>query len=126
MHLRELALVAVGGALGAVLRYSVGRAMGPNADATIPWHTLLVNLTGAFALGLLLVVAARAGWPGWWRPLVGVGLIGGYTTFSTLSLEVVELALHGSGAAAAAYAAGSLALGVAGAATGIALGRVVA
>jgi CrcB protein len=122
-HARDLALVAVGGAFGSVLRYSVGRLMGPQADVTIPWHTLAVNVTGAFAIGLLLVIAAKGGWPGWWRPLIAVGVLGGYTTFSTFSLEVVELALHGRIAASAAYAGGSLAAGVAGCAAGIAVGR---
>lgn len=125
-HTRDIALVAAGGAGGAVLRYLVGRWMGPTADASFPWHTFAVNVTGAFVLGLALVLAARQGWPAWWRPLIGVGLLGGYTTFSTFSLETVELAMHGSWGTAAGYAFGSLAAGLAGAALGIALGRAMA
>lgn len=123
MNYRDLMLVAVGGAIGAALRYLVGRLMGPQADVGIPWHTFLVNVTGAFVLGLLVVLAARGGWPGWWRPFIAVGVLGGYTTFSTYSLETVELALHGRYGAAIAYAAGSLAAGLAGCALGIAVGR---
>ncbi len=123
---KDLALVAAGGALGSASRYLVGKAMGPTADASVPWHTFVVNATGAFVLGLLVVLAARLGWPSWWRPLVAAGLLGGYTTFSTFSLETVELALTGHGGTAAAYAAGSLAAGLAGAALGIWLGRTVA
>lgn len=124
-HLRDILLVAVGGAVGSVARYGVGKLMGPTADSTVPWHTFAVNLTGAFVLGLLIVLAARQGWPGWWRPLVGVGLLGGYTTFSTFSVEVVELALRGAWATAGLYGLGSLVAGVAGAAAGIFLGRAV-
>lgn len=122
----DLAMVAAGGAVGSVLRYLAGKVMGPTADAGVPWHTFAVNVSGAFALGLLVVVAARAGWPAWWRPFVAVGVLGGYTTFSTLSLEAVELALTGRVGTAAAYAAGSLIAGIAGAAAGIAAGRTFA
>jgi CrcB protein len=124
-HLRDIALIALGGAAGSVARYFVGRLMGPQADASIPWHTLAVNVTGAFIIGLLLVLAARLGWPSWWRPLLAVGLLGGYTTFSTFSLEVVELAMRGAWWPAAAYGFGSLAAGVAAAGLGILLGRAV-
>lgn len=118
-----MALVALGGAVGAVARYLVGKAMGPTADSSVPWHTLFVNITGAFVLGLLIVTAARAGWPSWWRPLIAVGVLGGYTTFSTFSLETVELALTGHAGVAAAYAMGSLAAGLLGAWFGVLFGR---
>ena len=123
--MRDVALVATGGAIGAVVRYAVGRIMGPTADASIPWHTLAVNVSGAFTLGILIVLAAKWGWPGWWRPLLAVGVLGGYTTFSTFSVEVVELALHGRYGASIAYALGSLGAGVLAAVTGIAAGRAL-
>lgn len=123
MNFKDMALVALGGAIGSVLRYSVGRVMGPQADTSIPWHTFAVNASGAFAIGLLLVIAARSGWPAWWRPLIAVGILGGYTTFSTFSLEVVELGLRGHFVVAAGYAIGSLSAGIAGCAAGIAIGR---
>jgi len=123
--MRDVLLVAAGGAAGSALRYGIGRAMGPTADAAFPWHTFLINATGAFLIGLLLVAAARLGWPGWWRPLLAVGVLGGYTTFSTFALETVELLLHGSYVTAGVYSLGSLATGVAAAAAGIFLGRAV-
>ena len=123
--LRDVMLVAVGGAAGSALRYGIGRLMGPTADAAFPWHTFLINATGSFAIGLLLVAAARLGWPGWWRPLLALGLLGGYTTFSTFALESVELMLRGSYALAATYSLGSLAVGLAAAAGGIFLGRAL-
>lgn len=123
---KDLLLVALGGALGSSARYLVGKAMGPTSDASVPWHTFAVNASGAFLLALLVVVAARSGWPSWWRPLIAVGVLGGYTTFSTFALEIVELALRGHAATAAAYAAGSLFAGIAGAGLGIAAGRAFA
>jgi CrcB protein len=123
--LRDVLFVASGGALGSALRYGIGRLMGPTADAAFPWHTFLINATGSFAIGLLLVAAARLGWPGWWRPLLAVGVLGGYTTFSTFTLETVELMLRGSYALAGVYALGSLGVGLAAAAAGIFLGRAV-
>jgi fluoride exporter len=125
-HARDVLLIASGGALGAVARHSVGRLVGPSAEGGIPWHTFLVNLTGAFALGLLLALASRHGWPGWWRPLLGVGLLGGYTTFSALSLETADLLLRGSTLTAAAYMGLSAGAAVFGALAGILLGRAVA
>lgn len=123
--MRDLLLVAAGGALGSAARYGAGRLMGPQLTGAVPWHTFLVNATGAFAIGLLLVAAARLGWPGWWRPLLAVGILGGYTTFSTFALETVELALRGSWGVAAAYSFGTLACGLLAAAGGILLGRAV-
>ncbi len=124
-HTRDLLLVAAGGAAGAVLRHSVGRMVGPAPEGAIPWHTLVVNLTGAFALGALLVVAARHGWPGWWRPLLGVGLLGGYTTFSAVSLEAADLLLRGSWGAGLGYLALTGGVAAAGAVSGIAVARLL-
>jgi CrcB protein len=126
MHLqfRDLAAVAAGGAVGAVLRYLVGKAMGPQADASVPWHTFVVNLTGAFVLGALIAVAARHGWPGWWRPFLAVGILGGYTTFSTYAIESVELVLRGQGTLGVAYGFGTVALGMLAGWLGLIVGRL--
>jgi CrcB protein len=123
--LRDVLLVATGGAAGSALRYGIGRLVGTTADAIFPWPTFLINATGSFAIGLLIVAAARLGWPGWWRPLLAVGLLGGYTTFSTFAIETVELMLRGSYGVAGAYALGSLAVGLGAAAGGVLLGRVI-
>ena len=125
-HMRDVLFVALGGAVGSVLRYGVGKVMGPTADAPIPWHTLVVNVSGAFVLGLLIAFAARQGWPGWWRPLLGVGLLGGYTTFSTFALEATEMSLRGTHLTAGLYAIGSVALGMLAAYVGLLSGRAVA
>jgi fluoride exporter len=122
------ALVALGGAVGAWLRYLTGlvwlRAIGPVAATAFPWATLSVNLLGSLAMGLLAGWLARHGHGGeQWRLLLGVGVLGGFTTFSAFSLELVGLAQRGSLAGAALYAALSLAGGVAGLIAGLALAR---
>ena len=125
-HTRDLILIATGGAVGSLARHTVGRLVGPESGSGFPWHTFVVNVSGAFVLGLLLVIAARQGWPGWWRPLLGVGLLGGYTTFSAFSLEAADLILRGNVALAAGYMTASALSAVAGALAGIVLGRAVA
>lgn len=110
--------VALGGALGAVLRYQTGGAvarwLGPSAAAAFPWATLAVNITGSFAMGLLAGCLARHdGAEGWWL-LLGVGLLGGFTTFSAFSLEVLSLIERGAPGLALAYALVSVAAGLAG------------
>ena len=90
-------LVALGGGAGAILRYQAGRALtgllGPAAVATFPWATLFVNIAGSLAMGLLAGWLARHGSAtgDTWRLLIGVGLLGGFTTFSAFSLEMMLL-----------------------------------
>ncbi|RBY80938.1 fluoride efflux transporter CrcB [Geodermatophilus sp. TF02-6] len=96
-------LAALGGAIGALARWGVGTAL-PHSPAGWPWATLLVNLTGCLLLGALYAgLAARSPEPVWVRPLLGVGVLGGYTTYSTFAVEVVELTDAGAGALAAGY-----------------------
>jgi fluoride exporter len=115
--LAATALVAFGGGLGAVLRYHFGRlvlhALGPVAATAFPWATLGVNLIGGLAMGLLAGWLARHGAIGGaggeaWRLALGVGVLGGFTTFSAFTLELVLLTGRGDWAAAAAYATLSL------------------
>jgi CrcB protein len=114
----DVLLVAVGGAAGSAARYLAGlAAAGLSAD--FPWGTLLVNVAGAFILGLAL--GALPAGPG--RLLLGAGFCGGFTTFSAFSAEAVALAERGLVARAGAYAAASVALGLAAAAAGTAVGR---
>lgn len=109
---RNVALVAAGGALGAVARVAVGLYV-PAAQAGWPWGTMVVNLSGALLLGLLLGVVDEFLAGGTWaRPLLGTGILGGYTTFSTLSLEIERLVSAGHAVVAAGYGLSTLAAGL--------------
>ena len=117
----NLLLVAVGGALGAVARYGVGIGAARWLGLGFPWGTLAVNVVGGFAMGWL---AARIG-PEQeaLRLALGVGVLGGFTTFSAFSLETVRLMEHQPGLAAL-YAAASVVLSVGACWLGLYLGRV--
>lgn len=123
---RDIALVAAGGALGAAARWAVGGWLADRLGPGFPWHTLLVNLSGAFLLGLLMGASLDGGWvsPSW-RIFAGTGVLGGYTTFSTLAYESVALLEQGAYVPAALNMFGSGALGIAVAVAGIALGRLL-
>ena len=95
-------LVALGGAIGASLRYGAGLAVGSGA-----WATLLVNVVGSFALGLLTAWGVERNWPSEeaiWL-LVGVGALGAFTTFSTFSRETVYMFMEGETIKAMGYMA---------------------
>ena len=110
-------LVVLGGGIGAWLRFVAGRLVG---SAAFPYATLTVNILGSFAMGLLVGWLARQGGESeGWRLLLGVGVLGGFTTFSAFSLEIVTLAQRGAIGAAAAYAALSLVGGVIGLMAGL-------
>lgn len=121
---KPLLAVIAGGALGTGLRLAVDTAL-PHGGAEFPLGTLLVNLAGAFLLGLLV---ARA-WPvapDWLRAGLGAGLLGSFTTFSALAVSAVELTASGAVGTAIAYLAASLVGGLAAAFLGIRLGSRVA
>ncbi|WDA41610.1 fluoride efflux transporter CrcB [Erythrobacter sp. BLCC-B19] len=112
-------LVAAGGAVGSVLRYHAGRIVSDLAGAgnAFPWGTLAVNVAGSLLMGALVGWYAR-GAPSeaaaeTARLLLGVGLLGGFTTFSAFSAELVTLLHRGQAGLAAGYAAASLIAGAA-------------
>ena len=115
-------LVAVAGALGAVLRYRIGLAVGVR---TCPWATLGVNISGSFLLALVLTGPAVARWPTVTSTAVAVGFLGAYTTFSTFGYETFTLLRDERTAEAAGYVALSLIGGLAATGLGYLAGRAV-
>jgi CrcB protein len=118
--------LALAGGLGAGTRYLVDLWVRPRVSPRLPWSTLLINVTGSFALGLLVGTATGTGTGETWRTVVGSGFLGGYTTFSTASVETAHLVLDRRHAAAAVNAATMLVVSVAAAAGGYALGALAA
>ncbi len=100
-------LVAVGAAVGAPLRYLTDRALRARHDAAFPWGTFAVNVVGSFALGLLTGVASTRA-----HLLLGTGLCGALTTYSTFSYETLKLYEDGAKGYAVLNVAGSLTAGL--------------
>lgn len=100
-----LAVVALGGVIGACARYGAGLLL-PTATGAFPWTTLAVNTLGCAAIGVLMVVITevRAVHP-LVRPFLGTGVLGGFTTFSTYAVDIQRLVHGGRAALAAAYLA---------------------
>ncbi|MGN6301748.1 MAG: fluoride efflux transporter CrcB [Angustibacter sp.] len=104
--------IGAGGAVGAAARWSVSQAA-PTAPGQFPWATFAVNVSGCLALGVLMVFVVDV-WPPrrYVRPFLGVGVLGGYTTFSTYMLETRSLVVGGEEALAMLYLLGSLVAGL--------------
>lgn len=113
--MQTLFLVAAGGATGAVMRYLLGvlavRTMGVGSW---PWGTFMANVLGGLLMGVLIGVLALRGGADQekWRLLLGVGVLGGFTTFSSYSLEIVLMIQRRAYVEAMAYGAGSMALSI--------------
>lgn len=114
-------LVVVGAMVGAPLRYLTDRAVQARHDSLFPWGTFVVNVTGSLILGLLTgAVSAGAAGPHL-QLLIGTGLCGALTTYSTFSYETLRLTEAGAGLYAAANAVASVTAGLAAAFAGVSL-----
>jgi CrcB protein len=119
------ALVGLAGAAGALARYLLGRLIVERAKTIFPWGTLLINVSGAFLIGLLFgltgqkVISTQA------QTILATGFLGGYTTFSTMSWESVQLIKGGNIRQSALYLTANFVPGLLAAALGIALGGVL-
>ncbi|NUS93725.1 MAG: CrcB family protein [Nocardia sp.] len=122
-HGAALAVIAVGGALGALARYGLVTCL-PTPPGGFPWAVLLINVTGSFLLGALMVVITeqRTAHP-LLRPFLGVGVLGGFTTFSTYADDIRALLEGDTALLGAAYLASTLFAAVAACVLGIGLAR---
>jgi len=104
--------IAVGGALGTLARYGIGSLIGVRFANRFPLATLIINISGSFALGFFLTLAGeKVHLPMHWRLAVSVGFVGAYTTFSTFEYETFKLLERGNGLSGLLNAAISLMLG---------------
>ena len=122
----QILYVALGGAIGASLRHLVNVASLKWFGPGFPWGTFTVNILGSLAMGIFVeLLTRRLGGSQELRLFVATGLLGGFTTFSAFSLDVVGLWDRGAASTAVIYAAGSVVLSVAALFAGLALARAI-
>lgn len=118
-------VVAAGGAIGGAARYALNLWL-PTQPGGMPWSTLVENVTGCFMLGALIVFLLDVWRPGrYLRPFLGVGVLGGFTTFSTYTTDTLALIRAHEIPLALAYASGTLVLALLGSWSGITVARLV-
>lgn len=118
-------LVCAGGALGSGARYLVAAGLARGAGLLFPWGTLAVNVTGSFLIALVMAGAATGQLSEEARLLLGAGVLGGFTTYSSFNHETLAMAAQGRLGAAAAYAAVTFAACLAGGVAGMAAARAL-
>ncbi len=119
-------MVAIGGGLGSIVRFSLGTYIGSRWGTRFPYGTLLINITGSFLIGVILtVLAAKAEWSPYWRYLVPIGFLGGYTTFSSFEYETLRTIQDGQIGLALLYIGASVIVGFAAVWGGVIAGRAL-
>jgi CrcB protein len=119
-------IIALGAAVGANLRYALSVWAAHRWGAAFPYGTLLINVSGSFAIGVVMVLlTVRFASSDSWRLLLVTGLLGGFTTFSTFSYDSYMLLSSGSWLAAALNILASVGMGLAGVGLGVGLARLI-
>lgn len=116
--------VGLAAAVGAVCRYLLDQLVQHQHDSTFPWGTFAINVTGSFGLGLLTGLGAHHGLPSTLTTIIGVGFVGGYTTWSTYVYESLALAEIGALLQASLNLLGSVVVGLLAAGAGLGLALV--
>jgi CrcB protein len=119
-------LVGIGGFAGAVLRFAVGVFVASRYGLRFPYGTFFINVTGSFLIGLVMVLLARTTASAYWRYLIPIGFIGGYTTFSTFEYETLRAIQDGQVLSGLLNVVLSVAVGFIAVWAGAVLGRVLA
>jgi CrcB protein len=118
--------VALGGAIGSLARYGLDRLIERRSLSLFPWATFTINATGCLLIGFAIAALVdRHHLPAWLRLGVAVGVLGGYTTFSTFAQETLDLIEEGRIPLALLYALASVSLGVVAVLAGMRVGRYV-
>ena len=114
----------LGGGLGAFSRYQLGAWLADRWPV-VPWGTALINISGSLLIGLFMVTSFHLKWSPDWRPFFAVGVLGGYTTFSSFSYEAMGLVEQGSFGWALGYVLFNVLLSLGGCWLGIAVARAL-
>ena len=114
-------LVGLAAALGALARYLLDQTVARKWESSFPWGTWVINISGSFILGLITGLALHHGLDAHVVSVLGTGVCGGYTTFSTFNFETIRLTEDGSLVGAVGNIAGSIAAGLVAAAAGLGL-----
>jgi len=126
LNLHLILAVAFGGAIGSVARYLVGIESGKLFGLNFPWGTLIINIVGSFMIGAFVEsFALRWDLSQFWRVFLTIGICGGFTTFSTFSLDAYLLLDRGQVLAGGAYVIASVVLSIAGLFAGLQLIRAI-
>ncbi len=118
-------LVGAGGFLGANARYWLGGVLQSRLGPDFPWQTIIINVSGSFIIALFMTLSAGLSWNPNWRLFFAIGVLGGYTTFSSFAYESMGLVQGREYLRALFYISGSALLTVFGAWCGIVLARIV-
>lgn len=123
--LEQVLLVGMGGFLGANARYWLGGYILNKTGSTLPYHTFAINVSGSFLLGIFMALSLALPWDPRWRLFLAIGVLGGYTTFSTFEYETMKLLEAGQFSWALANMLGSVLFGLTAAWAGLVAGKLL-
>lgn len=124
--LLKYVMVGIGGCLGSILRFWLGNYVGSKMGTRFPYGTFVINITGSFLIGLVFAfLTERSQWSPYWRYLIPIGFIGGYTTFSSFEFETLRTMQEGQFAIGLLYVTSSVVLGLAAVWGGLIAGRAL-
>jgi CrcB protein len=124
--LLKYVVVGIGGCLGSILRFWLGNYVGSKMGTRFPYGTFVINITGSFLIGLVFAfLTERSQWSPYWRYLIPIGFIGGYTTFSSFEFETLRTIQEGQVGIGLLYVTSSVVLGLAAVWGGLIAGRAL-